>query len=165
MLNIGTGELILIGVVALLVLGPQRLPELARGLGKFLREFRSRTDEVRGMVEREFYKMDHDEPAPLIKPAEGAVSQLGGSAPALAPGQPGDVSPSPHGPHDGLPAPHDDHASQLTAPMDESDPGHPDYHRADPLPAPEPAASAAEAPAPAEPAVPPAAEPEKKVHG
>ncbi len=60
MLNIGAGELTLILVVALLVLGPSRLPELARGLGKFLREFRSRTDEVRHVVEREFYRMDSE---------------------------------------------------------------------------------------------------------
>ncbi|MDQ3263003.1 MAG: twin-arginine translocase TatA/TatE family subunit [Myxococcota bacterium] len=60
MLNIGAGELTLILVVALLVLGPARLPELARGLGKFLREFRSRTDEVRHVVEREFYRMDSE---------------------------------------------------------------------------------------------------------
>jgi len=59
-LNIGAGELTLILVVALLVLGPSRLPELARGLGKFLREFRSRTDEVRHVVEREFYRMDSE---------------------------------------------------------------------------------------------------------
>ncbi len=60
MFNVGSGEVALILVVALLLLGPQRLPELARGLGKFLREFRRQTDEVRSMVEREFYKMDQD---------------------------------------------------------------------------------------------------------
>jgi Tat protein translocase TatB subunit len=60
MFNIGSGELALIAVVALLVLGPKRLPELARGIGKFMREFRRQTDEVRGVVEREFYKMDED---------------------------------------------------------------------------------------------------------
>lgn len=60
MFNIGGGELALILVVALLVLGPKRLPELARGLGKFLREFRRQTDEVRSVVEREFYRMDQD---------------------------------------------------------------------------------------------------------
>lgn len=67
MFNIGSGELVLIAVVALLVLGPKRLPELARGLGKFLREFRRQTDEVRGVVEREFYKMDSemDGPPPM----------------------------------------------------------------------------------------------------
>jgi Tat protein translocase TatB subunit len=60
MLNIGGGEIALILIVALLLLGPKRMPELARGLGKFLREFRRQTDDVRTMVEREFYKMDQD---------------------------------------------------------------------------------------------------------
>ncbi len=79
MFNIGAGEMALIAVVALLVLGPKRLPELARGLGKFMREFRRQTDEVRGVVEREFYRMDQDitEPAPTILPAHGTVATTG----------------------------------------------------------------------------------------
>ena len=60
MLNLGAGEIVLILVVALLVLGPKRLPELARGIGKFMRELRRQTDEVRSVVEREFYRMDQD---------------------------------------------------------------------------------------------------------
>lgn len=73
MFNIGTGEIALIAVAALLLLGPQRLPELARGIGKFMREFRRQTDEVRGVVEREFYKMDqelsiHESPEAPLKP-------------------------------------------------------------------------------------------------
>ncbi len=76
MFNIGAGEMALIAIVALLVLGPKRLPELARGLGKFMREFRRQTDEVRGVVEREFYRMDQDvmEPPPAILPAQGMVA-------------------------------------------------------------------------------------------
>ncbi|WNG60678.1 twin-arginine translocase subunit TatB [Archangium gephyra] len=76
MFNIGAGELILIVVVALLVLGPQKLPEFARTIGKFVREFRRQTDEVRTVVEREFYKMDQeilDEPRPPVHPATPAV--------------------------------------------------------------------------------------------
>ena len=38
---IGFPELLLLGVVALLVFGPKRLPEMGRGLGKGLREFKS----------------------------------------------------------------------------------------------------------------------------
>ena len=78
MFNIGSGEISLIAVVALLVLGPKRLPELARGIGKFMREFRRQTDEVRGVVEREFYQLDRDisaESSPLVpQPAPDALA-------------------------------------------------------------------------------------------
>ena len=60
MFNLGAGEIAVIMIVALLLLGPDKLPELARGIGKFVREFRRQTDDVRGMVEREFYKMDQE---------------------------------------------------------------------------------------------------------
>lgn len=81
MFNIGAGEMVFILVAALLILGPQRLPELARAIGKFMREFRRQTDEVRSVVEREFYSMDQDlqrepprrptaTPAPPLAPYE-----------------------------------------------------------------------------------------------
>ena len=60
MFNLGAGEIAVILIVALLLLGPDKLPELARGIGKFVREFRRQTDEVRTVVEREFYKMDQE---------------------------------------------------------------------------------------------------------
>ena len=60
MFNIGTGEIALIALAALILLGPKGLPELARGIGKFMREFRRQTDEVRTVVEREFYRMDEE---------------------------------------------------------------------------------------------------------
>jgi len=113
MFNIGAGEMVFILVAALLILGPQRLPELARGIGKFLREFRRQTDEVRNVVEREFYAMDQElgEPpsapvrpgtrfapqppqsiaapeAPAVPPTEGAAPQ-GGDAAAPQPATPG----------------------------------------------------------------------------
>lgn len=50
MLNIGPQELLLILVVALVVVGPQRLPELSRSIGKALRSLRAAQDEVRKTV-------------------------------------------------------------------------------------------------------------------
>jgi sec-independent protein translocase protein TatB len=55
-------ELAIVLLVALLLLGPQKLPELARALGKGLRDFRKTTDDVRTTVESEFYRMDQPPP-------------------------------------------------------------------------------------------------------
>ena len=48
MFNIGMPELILILVVALVVLGPKKLPELARSIGKGLAEFKKSAEELKG---------------------------------------------------------------------------------------------------------------------
>ena len=37
--NLGFSELLVIGIIALLVIGPKRLPEVARGLGEAFRAF------------------------------------------------------------------------------------------------------------------------------
>ncbi|HPL62196.1 MAG: Sec-independent protein translocase protein TatB [Syntrophales bacterium] len=47
MLNIGVPELIVIMIVALIVIGPARLPELARAIGKGFAEFRRAMDDVK----------------------------------------------------------------------------------------------------------------------
>jgi Tat protein translocase TatB subunit len=50
MFNIGPQELLIILIVALVVVGPKRLPELGRTIGRGLNEFRKLQDEVRDMV-------------------------------------------------------------------------------------------------------------------
>lgn len=50
MLNIGPQELLLVLLVALIVVGPSRLPELGRTIGRALNEFRRMQDEVRDIV-------------------------------------------------------------------------------------------------------------------
>src|SRR3954470_22849851 len=48
--SIGPAELAIVLVIALLILGPKRLPEAGRGLGRGLREFK---DSVRGVAEKD----------------------------------------------------------------------------------------------------------------
>ena len=51
--SIGPMELILIFVIALLVFGPKKLPEIGRSVGKALREFKKTSDEIKGRIEEE----------------------------------------------------------------------------------------------------------------
>jgi Tat protein translocase TatB subunit len=45
--SIGTSELILIGLIALIVLGPRKLPEVARKIGRTMADFRQTTNEFK----------------------------------------------------------------------------------------------------------------------
>ncbi|MCJ7485786.1 MAG: twin-arginine translocase TatA/TatE family subunit, partial [Candidatus Aminicenantes bacterium] len=48
--SIGPAELILIFVIALLVFGPKKLPEIGRSVGKALREFKKTSEEIKGRI-------------------------------------------------------------------------------------------------------------------
>jgi Tat protein translocase TatB subunit len=51
--SIGPAELILIFIIALLVFGPKKLPEIGRQVGKALRELKKTSDEIKGRIEEE----------------------------------------------------------------------------------------------------------------
>jgi TatA/E family protein of Tat protein translocase len=79
MFGIGMPELLLILGLALIVLGPKKLPELAKALGKGLAEFRRATDELK----EEFRQMEREveEPSPLVQNGRATED----SQPATAP--------------------------------------------------------------------------------
>jgi sec-independent protein translocase protein TatA len=54
--SIGMPELILIFIVALLVFGPKKLPEIGKSIGKGLAEFKRASDDLKKTIEQE---MDH----------------------------------------------------------------------------------------------------------
>jgi TatA/E family protein of Tat protein translocase len=64
MFGIGTQELVIICVVALLVFGPKRLPELARMLGKGMTEFRRASNDLRSSLELDHPATPRPTPAP-----------------------------------------------------------------------------------------------------
>ena len=58
MFNVGAWELTLVLIAALLLLGPQKLPEFARWIGKALHEIRNVTQDVRSAIDLEMEKQE-----------------------------------------------------------------------------------------------------------
>jgi sec-independent protein translocase protein TatA len=57
--SIGAPELLVIIVLALIIFGPRRLPEIGRTVGKSMREFRRAASELRAEIEND---LDEEEP-------------------------------------------------------------------------------------------------------
>src|SRR5271165_5442168 len=87
-MNLGMPELIFIFLLALVVVGPKKLPELARQFGKYMAEFKRASNEFRRQLEDEMLNIELEErakkekEAPRILPPGPAPEE-----PALAPAQ------------------------------------------------------------------------------
>jgi len=79
-LGLGPGELLLIMVLALIVFGPGKLPEIGQGLGRAVREFRKATDSITQEFNREL-SLDSLTQPPAAQAAPAPAAQ---AAPAPA---------------------------------------------------------------------------------
>jgi TatA/E family protein of Tat protein translocase len=69
--SIGMPELIIIFVIALIIFGPRKLPELGRSLGKSLAEFKRASNELKSTLEEEIrMEEQRSKVEPTPKPAE-----------------------------------------------------------------------------------------------
>ena len=85
MFGLGMGEVVIILVLALILLVPQKLPDAAKQLGKGLREFRKATDDLKAQFETELYSEPTKPQKPtLVEPAKPPAD--GESPPAVPPG-------------------------------------------------------------------------------
>jgi len=73
--SLGIPELALIFIVALIVFGPKRLPEIGRTLGKAMGEFKKATDDFKNTIEREVHVEELKQLASTTIPVHEAVSR------------------------------------------------------------------------------------------
>ena len=70
-LNLGGGEIIVVLLVVLLFFGSKKIPELARGLGHGMREFKDATSGVQREIEESMRETPSTKkPHPAVKPLE-----------------------------------------------------------------------------------------------
>jgi sec-independent protein translocase protein TatA len=77
---IGMPELIIILVIALIIFGPRKLPELGRSLGKSIGEFKKASNELRSTLEEEIRveeQRDRQSPPPSSTPPPAAAPPAG----------------------------------------------------------------------------------------
>jgi sec-independent protein translocase protein TatB len=94
MFGLGFGEIVIVAILALVLLGPDRLPDAAKTIGKTLRDLRKATDGLKGQLEAEMYSVekvvkkafDPDEPpvAPAVPPVSAAAAARTGVPPPVA---------------------------------------------------------------------------------
>jgi sec-independent protein translocase protein TatA len=82
--NIGWQELLLVLVVALVIFGPKRLPELGRSLGKGIREFKKATTEIQDHFDVD---LDDKNAKPATRPAAVTESRPAAEAAEVVTGE------------------------------------------------------------------------------
>ncbi len=89
MCGLGVSEIVIILILALVLLGPKQLPDVAKQLGKALREFKKATEDLKEQFETELYSEPSKPAPPRIlepgkppNPAEPTVVAASAAAPA-----------------------------------------------------------------------------------
>ena len=96
--SVGVPELIVIFIIALIVFGPRKLPELGRTIGKALAEFRKHSAELRMAVDQEMRELERHTQELEAKAREAVEPP---AAPGVPPESP--VSPAAIDPYQGVP--------------------------------------------------------------
>lgn len=71
-------EIVFILLLALILFGPRRLPEIARQMGKFMAEFRKASSDFQAQIQDEIRKLELEEADPRkhLEPAVGEVKKI-----------------------------------------------------------------------------------------
>jgi sec-independent protein translocase protein TatB len=84
MFGLGFGEIVIVAILALVLLGPDKLPEAARALGKTLQDLKKATDGLKGQLEAEMYSVEKAVKKAIDGTEAGAAPQVPAVAAAAA---------------------------------------------------------------------------------
>ena len=77
-MNLGFPEMVFLVLMAFMLFGPKRLPEIARQLGKFVAEFKKASNHFQGQIHEEIRKLELDDVNPVkhIQPEIATLKDL-----------------------------------------------------------------------------------------
>ena len=90
MFGLSMTEVVIILGLALLLLGPDQLPSIAKTLGKGMREIRKATDDLKSTFDQEMVRLDEPEPQRMLQPVstDPAAARANARAAATGPADP-----------------------------------------------------------------------------
>ncbi len=98
-MNLGMPEMIFIFLLALVVVGPKRLPGLARQLGKYMADFKRASNEFKNQLETEMMNIEleerakkQEEPPRILPPEDLPEPSIGPPSGIVSRGTPDDIS-------------------------------------------------------------------------
>jgi sec-independent protein translocase protein TatB len=74
-MQLGFGEMLFIGILALLIFGPKKLPEIGRQVGRALAEFKRASDEFKSQIQSEINKIEVEERTQTVLPPSTPVPE------------------------------------------------------------------------------------------
>jgi Tat protein translocase TatB subunit len=76
-MNLGVPEMIFLVILALILFGPRRLPEIARTMGRFMAEFRRASSDFQSQIHEEVRKLEMEEADPRkhLEPVAGEINK------------------------------------------------------------------------------------------
>ncbi len=76
-MNLGFPEMVFLVILAFMLFGPKRLPEIARQLGKFVAEFKKASNDFQSQIHQEIRKLELDDVDPR-KHIEPEIAKIAG---------------------------------------------------------------------------------------
>jgi Tat protein translocase TatB subunit len=75
-MNLGFSEMVFLFILALLIFGPKRLPEVGRQIGRFMNEFKRASNEFKAQIESEINALEADVKPQFLPPLHAPLNSL-----------------------------------------------------------------------------------------
>ena len=75
-MNLGFSEMVFLFILALLIFGPKKLPEIGRQIGRFMNEFKRASNEFKAQIESEINSLEAEVKPQILPPIQAPLNSL-----------------------------------------------------------------------------------------